>query len=161
MPKKLKVNQIIELQKDEGRHRLLVTTDRSGSLWMDTSTVDTYSQKTIVAAKDDKSPVVLKFDTENAEITRAFIPIIDPIVFLSGPDEDTEVVRVTAMKRPTLLVLRKDNPEFKTLYATLAKAFAQHREGWEAAIAEPPGSQSIVDVMLVPPVGQNEHGQRH
>jgi hypothetical protein len=155
VPKKLKVNHVTGLQGDEARQRIVVTTDRSGSLWLDTSTLDRYSQTKIAAARADKGPIVLEFDAQNGEIKGAFMPIIDPIVYLSGPDEDREVVRVTAMKRPTQLVLHKDNPEFETLYSILAKAFAQHRDGWEAAIAVPRGSESIADVILVPPVRQD------
>jgi len=151
----IQLNRIIGLHKDQEHRRIEVTADRSGRLWLDSSTLDRYSLKIISAAESEKGLIVLEFDPDNREITDAFIPIVDAIVFLSRPEKDTEAVSVTAMKRPTGLFLRKDNPEFNTLYSILAKAFAQHREGWRAALAVPVGSQAIADVVLIPPVGRN------
>jgi len=151
MTTKTKINRVLEVREEPGKHRMSVVTDRSGTLWLDSSTLQKASLECVLGSRDKKRPVVIESDAKTGQVLRANYPLIDVIFFLSGVEDDKEIVRVTALKRPTQLVLRKDHPEFRELYAKLAEAFAERGKGRMAALAIPPGGDSIVDVELQPP----------
>lgn len=149
MAKMLKVVQVVQLQNGPVSGRLSVGTDRFGVLWLALATFTARDLDCIRTSWAASRLVVVEFDDQTQELVQAYFPTTEPIAYVSAVDENNDVVRVTALKRPTPLVLRKDHPQFNDLYLKLATVRAGMGRGEKAALAISPGGNTIMDVVVV------------
>lgn len=152
MATEIRINLVTAIQHDPDDDVYEVTTVPSGDLWLDAEDLDQDLFVILGEALAEKSVLVIAFDPETGEIENAYPPITDVILTLFEPEDDKEIVRVHAMKRPSLCLLRKDHPRFAELYGLLRQAHEGREEGKVAILAVPPGDEDIHDVLLEPPV---------
>jgi len=146
----IRINLVIGIRQDSVANRINVTTDRANELWLDAKTLDEDDLDFLQSALSEKEQVVIEFNSNTKEIQLAYYPITD-VIFVLSEHQEENMVQVHALKRPTLCFLRKEHPRFNELYARLSQANVNQRKGVTAALAIPPGSQYIEDVLVLEP----------
>jgi hypothetical protein len=151
MDKEYRLNQVLEISQDPSGSLVRITADRSGELWMHTKSREE-DLKVLISSLTKRRLIAILFEAETREIEGADYALVDPIVFVSDPQESGKTVRVASMTTAAPLVLRKDHPRFPELYSRLAKAYANRLRGVKAALAVPRGTcYDIMDVILIEP----------
>lgn len=141
MGPKIELNYVVSVRDDAASGKVQVTLDRSGTLWL----TDRELADELATSLKDGELVAVEYVDQAKQIREVFPPVVDRIVALSeaGPEEPVEV---QAMKRPSLLELRRDHPRFDELYEFLKEC---HRDKAETALAVFPGSRPIQDARLL------------
>lgn len=147
MNTEMRVDRVIEIRRGSEQDILQILTDRSGQLWLDTKELEKTDIECLSASMAQKQPIAIEFTEQTRKIVWVNYATVDRILALSDPGGSGQEVLVHAMKRPSLLALRKDDPRFTELYELLAKALAEGEKGVKAALAT--SGKYIRDVILI------------
>lgn len=145
----VRLNHVLQIRHDEEKSQIIINTDRSNELILDSSTQNKYILDFLHLALSNKSLIVIEFDSKSNRIYNLYYPITDTIFSIADLTDKDNKIQVHALKCPTLLALKKENPQFEKLYKILLEAYENRSVGYKVSLAVSVGNTEIMDVFLI------------